>query len=106
MKELIVGHSYSLDNLKDPGETVLTFYMDPALHDGEHHSGPSTQEVIRACIARTQALHQEKPHPFNALIIEHLRKSLAYFEMRALLLHIEKGFSIEKLPTNSEGHIL
>lgn len=106
MRELTKGHIYELDNLKTGGTTQLGFYMDPALHDGIGLHGPSTQEVIRACIARVIALDEEKPHPFNAQIIEHLRKSIALFEVRALLLHIEEGFPIETLPTNTKGHIL
>lgn len=106
MKELIRGHSYMLDNLKDPGKTALEFYMDPDFHNGDHLKGPSTQEVLRACIARVKALDQEKPAPENKDIIHHLRQAIIGHEVRALRVALEQGdYDVEWLTTNENGHV-
>ena len=104
MKEVIPGHIYELDNLKSEGRSELRFFMDPALH-GSGHPGPSTQEVIRACIARVVALDEEKPWAGNAVIIAHLRFALALFEVRALLRKVEKGEPIEEISAGPDGHV-
>lgn len=106
MREIIPGHLYELRNLKDVGTTELAFYMDPKLHDGMSQNGPSTQEVLRVCIARVKALDTEKPHPFNAQIIRHLRHAIALHECRAILRSVEKGAVIEDLPVTPDGHIV
>lgn len=105
MREVDKGHVYALSNLKGPGETRLTFYKDEDIH-GLGQTGPSTQEVLRACIARTKALDSEQPWEGNARIIEHLRMAIVEFEYRALIRRVQKGDSIEDLPTHPNGHII
>jgi hypothetical protein len=105
MKTLIPGHEYQLDNLKGEGSTFFTFFMDPALHNGHHLSGPSTQEVIRMCIARVKSLNKEKPWWGNKFIVYHLRMALILFEIRALIQKVKKGQSVENYPTQEDGHI-
>lgn len=105
MRELVTGHRYALRNLKSDGETILQFYQDPDLHDGVGEDGPSTQEVIRACIARVKALDAEKPWAGNAEIIRCLRLAIAGFEARAMYRSAEKDEQIEVWPVGDDGHI-
>lgn len=107
MRVLDPGHRYALDNLETDGETVLQFYKDPALHDGDGYSGPSCQEVLRAVIDRVQALDAERQWEGNAAIIYDLRHAIAGFEARAMLRRVEKdGLAIERLPLARDGHLL
>jgi hypothetical protein len=106
MRELVPGHRFALQNLKSRSETILQFYQDPDLHDGEGAAGPSTQEVIRACIKRVQELDREKRWVGNDDIVHHLRCAIAGFEARALIRQVEKDdLEIETLPVLSNGHI-
>jgi hypothetical protein len=106
MRVLDPGHRYGLDNLEAGGETVLQFYKDPGLHDGNGYPGPSCQEVLRAVIDRVQELDRERPWEGNAAIIYDLRHAIAGFESRALIRRVEKeGLEIEHLPLSSDGHI-
>lgn len=106
MKEKILGHTYELDNLKSDGITELRFYRDPKLHDGRSQRGPSTQEVIRACIARVKALDEEAPAPENREILNSLRRAIIFFEVRALRRSLEKAvFGVETLSTGDDGHV-
>jgi hypothetical protein len=107
VKVLKSGHRYALQNLKGEGSTILQFYQDPDLHDGERVEGPSTQEVIRAVIERVQELDREKPWEGNSAIIQKAREMLVLFEVRALLRKVEKGeLAIESLPMGADGHII
>lgn len=107
MRVLDPGHRYALANLETGGETILQFYKDPALHNGDGYAGPSCQEVLRAVIDRVQELHREKPDVENAGIVHDLRHAIAGFEARALRRRVEKdGLAIELLPVASDGHIL
>jgi hypothetical protein len=113
MNELDKGHRYELANLGTPDGSypegtsvvVLQFYKDAAIHGGRSVQGPSTQEVLRACIARVKALEEEKPCRINAQIIFHLRAAIAGFEQRALMRSVEKGCFVEEWPVNSHGHL-
>lgn len=105
MRVIDPGHVYELDCLKDEGTVRLQFYKDPEIHHGVHMGGPSTQEVIRACIERVQSLDKEKPWDGNQGIITHLRMALIGFEIRALERAVEKGEAVELLPVNSRGHL-
>lgn len=107
MRVLDPGHRYALANLITEGETILQFYKDPALHNGDGYPGPSCQEVLRAVIDRVQELHREKPHELNAGIIYDLRHAIAGFEGRAVLRRVEKdGLCIEQVPVADDGHLL
>jgi hypothetical protein len=105
MKVLVPGHRYALHNLITGGTTILQFYQDPRLHDGEAAAGPSCQEVIRALIDRVQVLDEEKPWNGNAQIVSHLRQALAGFEARAILRKAERGEPIETFEVAPDGHI-
>lgn len=104
MKVLVPGHTYDLSNLKGEGTTRLQFYRDPDIHP-QHEAGPSTQEVLRACIDRVIALDREKPWDGNQEIVQHLRLAIALFEMRALYYKVVKGWAIENMPVEEDGHI-
>lgn len=104
MKVIKPGHRYELANLKTPGASTLQFYQDGRIH-GETVDGPSTQEVLRACIERVQSLDAEKPWSRNEEITAHLRRAILLFEIRALERKVERGFAIERLPTGEDGHI-
>jgi hypothetical protein len=105
MRAIDPGHLYELDNLKNPGYSQLQFYKDAELHEGDGWEGPSTQEVIRACIDRVKVLNEEKPWEGNELIIAHLRSALIGFEIRALERAVEKGEAVEAWPVNGLGHL-
>jgi hypothetical protein len=100
------GHTYELDNLREPGTSELRFFKDPGLHDGEHQAGPSIQEVLRACIDRVQYLDKEKHWHGNTAIIAHLRMALVLFESRNLERLVEKNEEVERIPTNYRGHFV
>lgn len=104
MRVIKPGHRYELQNLKSPTLTILQFYQDGKIH-GEAVDGPSTQEVLRACIERVKSLDGEKPYPRNAEAVAHLRAAILIFEIRALEIKVEQGFEIEALPTGEDGHI-
>jgi hypothetical protein len=107
MRVLVPGHRYALANLVGEGETVLQFYQDPALHDGEGADGPSCQEVLRAVIDRVQELDRERHDVENVVIIHDLRHAIAGFEARALRRRVEKdGLAIELQPVATDGHLL
>jgi len=105
MRVLDPGHHFELDCLKDEGTVSLQFHKDPEIHDGWHRVGPSTQEVIRACISRVQTLNDEKLWEGNIKIIYHLRMALIGFEMRALERAVEKNEPVELWPVNTRGHL-
>lgn len=105
MIELAPGHVYRLKNLKDEGCSILTFYRDPDLHNGEGLRGPSTQEILRACIKRVEYLDSEKPWWGNKIIVTLLRKAIALFEARALLRKVDKGLAIEDIELGEDGHV-
>lgn len=105
MKVLRPGHCYSLRNLKSDTRTILSFYRDPEIHE-QGWNGPSTQEVLRACIDRVRYLDREMPWSGNADIIKHLQAAIAGFEARAIIRKTEKGIlDIETIPVMSDGHI-
>lgn len=107
MRVLDPGHRYALSNLETGGETVIQFYKDPALHDGDGYPGPSCQEYLRAIIDRVQELHDERPDIENALVIYHGRMMIAAFEARAMRRRVEKdGLAIERQPIAGDGHLL
>ena len=107
MQELDKGHLYLLDNLLSEGSTELRFFKDPALHGGEGYAGTYCQEVIRAIIARVEALDEELHWEGNAAIIKNLRLALAGFEARALIRRVVKeNMPIEKLAVDNDGHLL
>lgn len=105
MIEIVKGHTYMLQNLKSAESTELKFYMDPLIHGGDAQDGPSTQEVIRACIARVKALDAERPGPENTAIIEHLRQAIILHELRALRLKLNGDPYMETIMVGRDGHV-
>ena len=106
MRELFPGHRFALQNLNTPGETILQFYQDPEIH-GMGAEGPSTQEVMRAVIARVRKLDDERPWPGNAEIMSRAQEIIALFEMRALWYKVVRGeIAIENLPVGPDGHLI
>lgn len=103
MIEVDSGHIYLLDNLKGEGYSELRFHKDAEIH-GMGQAGPSTQEVLRACIARVKHLHREQPHPVNDEIISHLRSAIIGFERRALERKLAKS-TVEQINVGPDGHI-
>lgn len=106
MRELIPGHRYELDNLQTEGKTRLQFRMDPEFHEGMELWGPSTQEVIRVCIARVKHLNHERRWWGNRIILYHLRMAIIWFEIRALIRRVQKGQAVENLDTFDNGHLV
>ena len=106
MKEVVPGHVYELDNLHSEHKTHLSFYQDPRLHEGHKINGPSTQEVIRACIARVKYLETEQPAEENPAILRALRKAIMLFELRAKRRQLEKVRAIDELPVDERGHVV
>lgn len=104
MKELTPGHVYLLNYLKGGGSETFCFYMDEEIH-GRALNGPSTQEVIRMCIARVKHLDTEKHWWGNRWIVAFLRASIFLFEIRALFRKAEKAGGIEHLKTRKDGHV-
>jgi uncharacterized protein (UPF0335 family) len=107
MRVLDPGHRYALDNLETGGETIIQFYKDPALHDGNGYAGPSCQEYLRAIIDRVQELNRERADIENEIVLHDLRHAIAAFEARALRRRVEKeGLEIERIPVAADGHLL
>lgn len=99
------GHRYELDHLDGSNKTILQFVQRPPHH--EPLEGVQCQEVIRALIHRVKWLHGEEPWEGNAAIINYLRFALTFFEVRALMRHVEKGeLEPEKIKTGIDGHFL
>ena len=106
MKATVSGHTYALDNLKDGGTSMFSFFRDGRLHgEPADTAGPSCQEVLRMIIDRVQFLDAEKAWFGNDQIICRAREMIALFEMRAMQMAVEKGFEIEKASVNQSGHI-
>lgn len=104
MRELVPGHQYELDCLKSKTRIKFKFFRDPALHK-IGWVGPSTQEVLRMCIARTKSLNAELPWWGNHLIITFLRGAIFLFEIRAIFRKAKKANGIENAKTGPDGHI-
>lgn len=90
MTELDPGHDYVLDVLdaQHRGQRErLTFVK----RVGEEfpgnrppaYAGTTTQEVLRALIARTKYVDGQRPSPHNGAVLRHLRSALVELEMRA-----------------------
>lgn len=114
------GHEFRLASLDGQHEQVLTFVKrcDPVecgggKYPGNHdaHPGTTTQEVIRALIARIEYVQGQIPCQENTLVTLLLRQCLYLLETRAKrckgqVLNVEL-VGIEKIPTCPYcGHIL
>lgn len=101
MKTIDPGHEYLLDILDSP--TPLKRLGGVRLHfvkrvgekypgnTGPTRSGPTSQEVIRALIARTSYVDAQDPHALNTIALVSLRKALIAFEVRAALVRGDRA---------------
>jgi hypothetical protein len=119
------GHKFALD-LYDMGIGVFTELTFMKREGGKypgnkgHYPGTNLQEVIRACIVRTEYLNRQIPCDENVVGLRCLREFILSLEVRAAMRHgmthveaaaiLFKFFlegTIERLPTCKVcGHIL
>lgn len=112
MEVIDPGHTYHLRSLDlphgDRGFAILKFVKrEGPGYPGNvgHHSGTTTQEVLRALIERAKYVDNQIPDPGNLMVIRCLRDSIWYLEERAARRHgrpwtLPIGFEgIEDLPT-------
>ncbi len=92
MKVLDPGHAFELDclsgiNGEQCSETRTLHFVkregDNYPGNVRSYSGPTTQEVMRALIARTQYVGQQQYFPENEMVIGLLRQALWLLEVRA-----------------------
>ena len=127
MRIIDPGHVYQLDKLdREPGRddhlASLTFVRRvgdkyPG-NEGEPRAGVTTQEVLRALVARTIYVDRQVPCGKNLEVLRHLREAIRALEVRAAdrrgdvyaALRLEMGSydgSIEDLATCATcGHVL
>jgi len=99
------GHKYILKCNREESGMELTFFKDKEIH-GEGYAGVTVQEVLRACINRTQFLENEVHHDLNKQAIYHMRKALACFEMRYIDRLADKNIDIENIATYPDHFIV
>ena len=112
MKVIDPGHVYELDVLDgQPGDTVQIHFVkrDGAKYPGNigAHSGPTTQEYIRAILHRTRYVNDQMACAENDIIAAACETILFALENRAARLHnrhldLPALAGLEKLPTCPE----
>ncbi len=118
MREIDPGHLYELDELDGGEGTSLRFVK----REGERYpgnmssyTGTTTQEVLRALIARMEYVDGQEGHPRNGMVVRHLRLALYQLETRhAEMVGMRESFkqlmehaAIESIPTCPTcGHIV
>jgi len=85
MRVLDAGHRYELQGNKGGGPTVLQFFKDARLHDGDGAEGTTNQEVARALIDRLRYLEAEAPWGGDFHMIDNLRDLIVMHEVRAAM---------------------
>lgn len=87
MRTIDPGHHYELATLDGDVKQTLQFVkrVGERYPGNEEPSYPGTtsQEVIRALIARTKYVNSQEPDPMNQVAIRGLRNALRAFETRA-----------------------
>lgn len=122
MRVIDAGHIYELDQLDRRDETqpaVLRFVKRIGLkYPGNGDlawPGPTTQEVLRALIDRTEYVNAQREHAANANAIAGMRSALVALEVRAaterrapgVAVEIQNMSSPEREPTCAGcGHLL
>jgi hypothetical protein len=106
VKTIDPGHEYQLAILDaaTPLKRLWGFRLRFVKRVGEKYpgntapggSGPTSQEVIRALIARTQYFDAQAPHGSNTLAIASLRDALVAFEVRAAWMRGD-GFAANRI---------
>lgn len=87
------GHVYALNSLDTAGldlPVILKFVKrEGPGYPGNvgHHSGTTTQEVLRALIDRTKYVDNQIPDSHNTKVLYHLRSAIFALEMRAAERH-------------------
>lgn len=95
MIELTPGHEYNLNVLDaDPrlgkavGWLIFVSRVGPKYPGNEiSFPGTTTQEVLRALIARAKYVDGQSPHPINQPMIQEWRRQIWQLECRAAELH-------------------
>ena len=103
MRVIDPGHEYALRHLDDDGESMLRFVKREGVeYPGNvgSHPGTTTQEVLRALIARTQYVNRQAPHPANLDAIYYMRATLVALEIRASERH---GLSLAPVQHDAEN---
>jgi hypothetical protein len=85
MKERDPGHIYELGHLEGDGKEILTFvkHLGGSASYAEEYPGTTSQEVLRALIARTKFVDGIEDCIENQWAIEGMRKAIWQFEARA-----------------------
>lgn len=119
MRVIDPGHEYLLRSLDEKeGETKNPNILKFVKREGPgypgnvgHHSGTTTQEVLRALINRTKYVNDQIPDPRNHAVLFHLRSAIFELEIRAAERHdrLLPPFAIREIenqPTCDKcGHI-
>lgn len=99
MKEIDAGHVFQLRKLdvpepKEDGVCCPVSFLTFVKREGEkypgnvgHHPGTTTQEVIRALIARTKYVDKQNPAIENQTVLAGLEAAILALEVRAARLH-------------------
>jgi hypothetical protein len=117
MKVLDPGHTFLLDVLdskhSDNEELIFVKRRGPSYPGNDNsYAGTTSQEVIRALIARAIYVNNQIPCAETSQAIELLRAAILLFEQRAKrvkgkTLDLATHIAIEDIPTCSVcGHIL
>lgn len=119
MQVIDPGHDYILNKLDNNDNLVYT-RLTFVKREGEgypgnvgHHSGTTTQEVLRALIDRTKYVDKQEPCGENSEVLYNLRYAIYFLEERAadrhgriLNLSEDDIYRIEEMPTCEKcGHI-
>lgn len=110
------GHAYRLNILDSHNDLGITQTLVFVKRQGvgypgniDHYPGTTSQEVLRALIARAEYVNAQEFHFANRCLIADCRNSLFELGMRAAHRHkrkLEPHLLIEKEPTCSKcGHI-
>lgn len=90
MVEMDPGHLFRLDALDGADKVWLRFVKRQGdKYPGNHtsYSGTTTQEVLRAVVARLRYVYSQAPCVETAGAIDHAEKALVALERRAARLH-------------------
>jgi hypothetical protein len=109
MRILDPGHHFALEVIDDIFGTTkqsLTFVKrnnPPEKYPGNEgcYAGTTSQEVMRALIARAKYVDQQAPHHANKTLIESLRTNIWNLEIRAAEKHNRK-LNLERITADME----
>lgn len=89
MKNLVVGHTYELENFENksnPGQILQFIHKEP-IEEGSTTlktvaDGTTNEELLEVLINRMQYLQSKFPCRENAIVITHLEEGLMWLEKR------------------------